>query len=129
MSQVRGESIFDKDEDLYDMQSFHFPQRTAKLAPDADLYEVAQKLGIEFFIVCFVDVFGVLRSKMVPAEAIKFIQKEGAGFAPMATWHDYGPECADMTAIPDASTLIQVPFQKDLGFVIGDLYIEGQKVQ
>ncbi|CAE8648493.1 unnamed protein product, partial [Polarella glacialis] len=89
MSQVRGESIFDKDEDLYDMQSFHFPQRrkaaavmatagTAKLAPDADLYEVAQKLGIEFFIVCFVDVFGVLRSKMVPAEAIKFIQKEGA---------------------------------------------------
>ncbi|CAE8609061.1 unnamed protein product [Polarella glacialis] len=102
---------------------------TAKLAPDADLYEVAQKLGIEFFIVCFVDVFGVLRSKMVPAEAINFIQKEGAGFAPMATWHDYGPECADMTAIPDASTLIQVPFQKDLGFVIGDLYIEGQKVQ
>ncbi|CAK0796374.1 unnamed protein product, partial [Prorocentrum cordatum] len=36
---------------------------------------------------------------------------------------------ADMVAIPDPTTLIQVPFQKELGFVIGDCYIDGKKVE
>jgi len=65
---------------------------------------------------------------MVPAEAIGQIQKDGAGFAPFAAWLDYGPDAADMVAIPDPSTLIQVPFQPELGFVIGDCYISGEKV-
>jgi len=99
-----------------------------KLAPDADLSQVAKERGIEFFFVAFVDVFGVLRSKMVPAEAISQIQRDGAGFAPFATWHNYGPDAKDMLAIPDASTLIQVPFQPEIGFVIGDCYIGGEKV-
>merc|ERR1740130_1877105 len=66
---------------------------------------------------------------MVPASAIKQIQKDGAGFAPFAAWLDWGPDASDMLAKPDASTLIQVPFQPELAFVIGDLYIEDQKVQ
>ena len=33
----------------------------------------------------------------------------GAGFAPAATWLDFGPHAADLLVIPDASTLLQVP--------------------
>jgi len=98
------------------------------LAPDADLGAVAQERGIEFFLVSFVDVLGVLRSKMVPAESIGFIQKEGAGFAPFAAYQNYGPDAADMIAIPDPTSLIQVPFDKSIGFILGDCYINGEKV-
>eukprot|EP00747_Dinoflagellata_sp_TGD_P167471 gnl/TRDRNA2_/TRDRNA2_191944_c0_seq1.p1 gnl/TRDRNA2_/TRDRNA2_191944_c0~~gnl/TRDRNA2_/TRDRNA2_191944_c0_seq1.p1 ORF type:complete len:484 (-),score=97.63 gnl/TRDRNA2_/TRDRNA2_191944_c0_seq1:319-1566(-) len=66
---------------------------------------------------------------MVPAAAIGQIQKDGAGFAPFAAWLDYGPDAADMLAIPDPSTMIQVPFQPELAFVIGDCYIEDEKVK
>jgi len=76
-----------------------------------------------------VDVRGVLRSKVVPAAAISIIQRDGAGFAPGAAWLNNGPEAADMVAIPDPTTLIQVPFQKELGFVMSDCYIDGKKVE
>ena len=96
------------------------------LAADADLPAVAIERGIEFFLVAFVDIFGVLRSKMVPAPAIAQIQAAGAGdstrlqrpfrqtpsspagFAPFASWLDYGPDASDMLAIPDPTSLIQV---------------------
>lgn len=97
-------------------------------AADADLREVAKEHGIEFFLVCFVDIKGVLRSKMVPASAIGQIQKDGAGFAPFASWLDYGPDAADLIVIPDPSTFLKVAFQPELGFVIGDAYIAGKKV-
>lgn len=100
----------------------------AKLASDANLSEVAAERGIEFFLVAFVDLKGVLRTKMVPASAIKQIQRDGAGFAPAATHMDFGPEAADMIVKPDASTLLQVPFQTEMAVVMGDCYIEGQEV-
>lgn len=100
-----------------------------KLAQDADLSKVAAERGIEYFLVSFVDLLGVTRSKMVPASAIKQIQRDGAGFAPFAAWLDWGPQDSDMLVKADPSTLIQVPFQPDLAFVIGDAYIEGQKVE
>mmetsp|Transcript_46146 Transcript_46146/g.128384 ORF Transcript_46146/g.128384 Transcript_46146/m.128384 type:complete len:464 (+) Transcript_46146:101-1492(+) len=100
-----------------------------KLAHNADLSKIANEHGIQFFLVCFVDVQGVLRSKMVPASAIAEIQRDGAGFAPHATYIDSGPQASDLVAIPDPSTLIQVPFMPELGFVVGNCYISGQKVQ
>merc|ERR1712110_797328 len=100
-----------------------------KLAKDADLSAVARERGIEFFLVAFVDIKGVLRTKMVPADAIGFVQKNGAGFAPFAAWFDYGPDAADLIVIPDASTLLQVPFQPELGFLTGDCFINGKDVK
>jgi len=98
------------------------------LSADADLQAAAKELGIKFFLVSFVDVCGVLRSKMVPAAAIRQIQSDGAGFAPFAAYQDFGPDASDMVAIPDPTTLVQVPFDKDIGFVIGDCYVEGKPV-
>eukprot|EP00438_Fugacium_kawagutii_P018600 Skav210002 [mRNA] locus=scaffold3061:138972:143328:- [translate_table: standard] len=109
-------------------------ERVAKLDAKADLSEAAKVRGIEFFLVAFVDLRGVLRTKMVPASAIKQIQRDGegsgnrAGFAPAATWLDFGPHAADLLVIPDASTLLQVPFSPELAIVMGDCFIEGKEV-
>jgi glutamine synthetase len=99
------------------------------LPAGADLSKVAAERGIEYFLVSFVDILGTLRSKMVPAAAITQIQKDGAGFAPFAAWLDYGPDATDMVAIPDTTTLIQLPFQPEMAFVIGDCYMDGEKVK
>ena len=44
-----------------------------------NLHQFAKKNGVKYFFVSFVDLFGVLRSKLVPATAIDEIQSEGAG--------------------------------------------------
>ena len=56
-----------------------------------DLAAVAKKDGIKYFLISFVDLFGVLRAKLVPAAAIGDMQKAGAGFAGFATWLDMTP--------------------------------------
>ena len=43
-----------------------------------NLHQFAKKNGVKYFFVSFVDLFGVLRSKLVPATAIDEIQSEGA---------------------------------------------------
>ncbi len=49
------------------------------------------KKKIKYFLISFVDLFGVLRSKLVPAHAIKEMQSAGAGFAGFAAWLDMSP--------------------------------------
>jgi glutamine synthetase len=49
--------------------------------------------------------FGVLRSKLVPARAIKEMQEAGAGFAGFAAWLDMSPADSDMFGIPDPIVL------------------------
>ena len=44
-----------------------------------DLSKIAKQKKIKYFLISFVDLFGVLRSKLVPTEAIKEMQKNGAG--------------------------------------------------
>ncbi|HHZ76523.1 MAG TPA: type III glutamate--ammonia ligase, partial [Rhodospirillales bacterium] len=49
-----------------------------------DLNMIAKENDIKYFLISFVDLFGVLRAKLVPASAISGMQKEGAGFAGFA---------------------------------------------
>ena len=49
-----------------------------------DLSKLAKQKKIKYFLISFVDLFGVLRSKLVPAQAISEMQKNGAGFAGFA---------------------------------------------
>ena len=53
-----------------------------------NLSSIAKSKKIKYFLISFVDLFGVLRSKLVPAQAISEMQKNGAGFAGFATWLD-----------------------------------------
>ena len=68
-----------------------------------NLHQFAKKNGVKYFFVSFVDLFGVLRSKLVPATAIDEIQSEGAGFAGFATWLDMSPADSDMFGMPAVS--------------------------
>ena len=46
-----------------------------------NLSKIAKSKKIKYFLISFVDLFGVLRSKLVPAQAIDEMQKNGAGLA------------------------------------------------
>ena len=94
-----------------------------------DLAQVAEERGIRYFLVSFVDLFGVLRSKLVPARAIGDMQKDGAGFAGFAAWLDMTPAHPDMFAIPDPGSLIRLPWKSEVGWLAGDLWMDGKPVE
>ena len=93
------------------------------------LEKIAKVKKIKYFLISFVDLFGVLRSKLVPTQAIGEMQKNGAGFAGFATWLDMTPADADMFAIPDPESLIQIPWNKEVGWLASDLWMNGKPVK
>ena len=95
----------------------------------ADLAKIAQERSIKYFLISFVDLFGVLRAKLVPARAIAGMQRDGAGFAGFAAWLDMTPADPDMFAIPDPDTLIQLPWRREVGWLAADLWMDGAPVE
>ncbi|MEE3291773.1 MAG: type III glutamate--ammonia ligase, partial [Pseudomonadota bacterium] len=94
-----------------------------------NLSQVATERGIKYFLISFVDLFGSLRSKLVPARAIADMQKDGAGFAGFAAWLDMTPADSDMFSIPDPDSLIQLPWKPEVGWLAGDLAMDGKPVE
>ncbi|MFQ5773668.1 MAG: type III glutamate--ammonia ligase [Kiloniellaceae bacterium] len=95
----------------------------------ADLAKIAKERNIEYFLISFVDLFGVLRAKLVPARAIADMQRDGAGFAGFAAWLDMTPAHPDMFAIPDPGSLIQLPWKPEVAWLAGDLWMDGKEVE
>ena len=93
-----------------------------------NLSKIAKQKKIKYFLISYVDFFGVLRSKLVPAQSIKEMQKEGAGFAGFSTYLDMSPADPDMAAIPDPNSLIQLPWQPDVAWLAGDLWMNDKPV-
>ena len=93
-----------------------------------NLFKIAKEKKIKYFLISFVDLFGVLRSKLVPAHAIKDMQETGAGFAWFAAWLDMTPADSDMFGIPDPDSLIQLPWNKEVGWLASDLWMNGKPV-
>ncbi len=94
-----------------------------------NLFKTAKQKKIKYFLISFVDLFGVLRSKLVPAHAIKEMQTAGAGFAGFAAWLDMTPADSDMFGIPDPDSLIQLPWNKEVGWLASDLWMNGKPVE
>ena len=94
-----------------------------------NLSKIAKQRKIKYFLISFVDLFGVLRSKLVPARAIGEMQKNGAGFAGFATWLDMTPADSDMFAIPDPDSLIVLPWNREVGWLASDLWMDGKPVE
>ncbi len=94
-----------------------------------DLAKIAKERGIKYFLISFVDLFGSLRAKLVPARAIGDMQRDGAGFAGFATWLDMTPADPDMFAIPDPDSLIQLPWRPEVGWLAADLWMDGKEVE
>jgi len=93
-----------------------------------DLAKYAKSENIRYFLISFTDLFGVQRSKLVPAQAIADMQKAGAGFAGFAAHLDMTPAHPDMFAVPDADSVIQLPWKPEVAWVAGDLVMAGQPV-
>ncbi len=66
------------------------------------LSETARERGIKYFLISYVDLFGTLRAKLVPAAAIDGMAKSGAGFAGFASWLDMTPAEEDAFFVPFA---------------------------
>jgi len=94
-----------------------------------DLAKAAADMGIRYFLVSFVDLFGVLRAKLVPAVAIGQMQRDGAAFAGFATYLDLTPADPDMFAMPDPTSLTQLPWKPEIGWLAADLHINGIPVE
>jgi glutamate---methylamine ligase len=89
----------------------------------------AVELGIDYFLICFADLAGTPRSKLVPREAINGMAKTGAGFAGFATWLDMTPADPDLFAIPDPESLIQLPWKKEVGWLAADPWMNGAPIE
>ena len=87
---------------------------------------VAEK-GIEFFLCSFVEMNGSPKAKVVPATHLDEMAQEGAGFAGFATG-DMGqmPHDPDMMSIPDFRSLTILPWRKNIAWVAGNAFVEGQ---
>jgi glutamine synthetase len=94
-----------------------------------DLAQQAKAKGIKYFLVSFVDLFGVLRAKLVPASAIGAMQKDGAAFAGFAVWLDMTPAHPDMFAKPDPASLMPLPWKPEVGWLAADLWMDGREVE
>ncbi len=93
-----------------------------------DLSAYAAETGVKYFMISFTDIFGAQRAKLVPAEAIAMIQKDGAGFAGFSTYLDMTPAYPDMLGIPDASAVIQLPWKPEVAWVPATLVMDGAEV-
>ena len=93
-----------------------------------DLVEYGKKNDIKYFMISYTDLFGYQRAKLVPRQAIADMQADGAGFAGFASWLDLTPAHADMLAVPDASSVIQLPWKKEVAWVAANCVMEDENV-
>ena len=93
------------------------------------LSTIAKERGIRFFLIAYSDLFGILRAKLVPTRAIDGMAEDGAGFAGFASWFDMTPADPDMMAVPDSTTLIQLPWKPEVGWLAANLWMAGQPVE
>ena len=89
-----------------------------------NLASFAKDKGVKYFMISFTDLFGGQRAKLVPAQAIADMQVEGAGFAGFATWLDMTPAHPDMLAVPDANSVIQLPWKPEVAWMAADCVME-----
>lgn len=94
-----------------------------------DLAAFAREKGVKYFMISFTDLFGGQRAKLVPAQAIADMQKDGAGFAGFATWLDMTPAHPDMLAVPDPNSVIQLPWKPEVAWVAANCVMEDQLVE
>ncbi|MGA7806640.1 type III glutamate--ammonia ligase [Bradyrhizobium sp.] len=94
-----------------------------------DLVKVASERKIKYFLISYTDLLGTQRAKLVPAEAIGGMARNGAGFAGFATWLDMTPADPDVFAIPDPDSLIQLPWKPEVGWLAADPWMSGKPVE
>ena len=94
---------------------------------DDQVTSQSDEKGIEFFLRSFVELSGTPKAKVVPATNVEEMKREGAGFAGFAAGKlNQGPQDPDVVSIPDFGSLTILPWQKNIAWVPGNLYVNGQ---
>ena len=93
-----------------------------------DLATWARDCGVKYFMISYTDLFGGQRAKLVPAQAISQMSEEGAGFAGFATWLDLTPAHPDLMAVPDPTSVIQLPWKPEVAWVAARATMDGALV-
>jgi glutamine synthetase len=93
-----------------------------------DLDDWARERGVKYFMISYTDLFGAQRAKLVPRQAIAEMSVDGAGFAGFATWLDLTPAHPDLMAIPDPTSVIQLPWKPEVAWVAARATMEGALV-
>ncbi len=88
----------------------------------------AKANSVRYFLFNFTDIRGMQRSKLVPAAAAGAMEEAGAGFAGFSTYLDMTPAHPDMFAVPDTTSIIQLPWRPEVAWVPGDLWMDGGPV-
>ncbi len=91
----------------------------------AELAAFARDRGIKYFMITFTDLFGYQRAKLAPAQAIKDMSADGAGFAGFATWLNLTPAHPDMLAVPDPASVIQLPWKPEVAWLASSCVMDG----
>ena len=91
-----------------------------------DLAAFAKTKGVKYFMISYTDLFGSQRAKLVPTQAIA---QMSAGFAGFATWLDLTPAHADLMAVPDPDSVIQLPWKPEVAWVAATATMEGKLVE
>src|ERR671936_2046028 len=96
--------------------------------PDpAEVRRRLEEQGVRFLLSSFVELAGVPKAKLVPIAHLEDVARAGAGFAGFAAGYmGQGPESPDIAAMPDLSSLMVLPWRKDVAWAAGDVYVEGQ---
>mmetsp|Transcript_27202 Transcript_27202/g.81573 ORF Transcript_27202/g.81573 Transcript_27202/m.81573 type:complete len:465 (+) Transcript_27202:197-1591(+) len=85
-------------------------------------------LDVDFYQFSFVDLFGVQRSKLVPASRVVEMAEAGAGFGGFAAWLDQDPSMGDLLAMPDPQSLAPLPWNPRVAWLACDLVWEGEEL-
>ena len=92
-----------------------------------EVKRLVEENGIEFFLCSFVEMSGAPKAKVIPSTHLEDMAEEGAGFGGFAAGEiGQYPHDPEMASIPDFNSLTIVPWRKNIAWVAGDMYVEGE---
>ncbi|PQV52620.1 type III glutamate--ammonia ligase [Paraburkholderia sp. BL21I4N1] len=93
------------------------------------LKNLCEQHSTKFLLVSFTDLFGVVRSKLVPVSALEMLTRNGASFAGFAAHFDLTPAHPDIVVHPDPTTFIPLPWKPGVAWITGDLTMAGKLLE
>ena len=96
------------------------------MASISDVARLSREQGVEFFLASFVELTGASKAKLVPAEHLETLAKEGAGFAGFAAGElGQGPHDPDIAAIPDLDSFTILPWRPNIAWLASNITVNG----
>jgi glutamine synthetase len=88
---------------------------------------LAKDKAIDYVFCSFVELSGAPKAKLVPIAHLEEMARDGAGFAGFAAGDlNQGPHDPDIMSVPDFDSLMILPWRKNVAWMAGNLYVNGQ---